>query len=936
MTQELSFGALLRKARKQQRLTQEHLAQATCCALDTIKKLEGNRRRPSRHLAEHLAAALALDDAARKAFLAAARQPANVEPPAAQASTSIPVTIVRRHFPRAVSPFVGRHRELHHLIACLHNRDTRLVTLVAPGGMGKTRLALAAAEQLAQQGAFREGVAFADLTAIDTTDELDIALAAALGLPGDRHSPSPRSQILDYLRTKHVLLILDNCEQILDQLAVLAVVLLDEAPEVTLLATSRERLGLQAEYVFLLGGMETGDDSVALFIASARCAQPDFTLEAHLQPLVQAICTQLSGMPLAIELAARWANTLSLTVISAELAHGYELLASHSRDRAERHRSIRAVCEATWAQLQPADQLVFSRVAVFRGGATWPALQTVTGATPWQIQALVERALIRFDARSERYIVHELLRQHAEERLQADPAAEQSARARHAAHFLGYLAACTARLKGPDQWATLAVINADIENLRAAWRWASRNGSIDLIAPAIEALSLTYAWLGHHAEGLAVLELTIATLRHTTPSFAAALRTAQAYFALCCGNRAQACDLLSEAQALLAGAAPNATTTLITAGVLLQVGRTLAHQAFAAAYDALIQSAATYAMLDDRWGVATAQAELGYLLTTMSTRYDEARVLLEQSASGFRALGDQIGLSEALMHLCRTNRNIGHFPEALATAREVYAIAEANGNVRLLAQAGSTLGTMLIIGNAYDEAYVTLDAALNLTYELGRRSDVPNLCCAQGYGAAFLGRYREARDAYQRGLRMAEQLGDELERCSLLSGLAGTALAEGAYAEAFYLADEALALSDRLGEGYLRSRTLPYRALAMRRLDIGDRGRGDTLAMLRLGITARCEILMGLWVAALLLADAGEATSAAEVFALSEQQRHLDNAWLQDIALRELRATIAALSPAVVAQARERWAQHDPWSALEELCTELEVKWLHAQATADC
>jgi predicted ATPase/tetratricopeptide (TPR) repeat protein len=793
--------------------------------------------------------------------------------------------------------------------------------------MGKTRLALAAAEQLASQAVFREGVAFADLTAIDTTDELDIALAAALGLPSDRHSPSPRSQVLDYLRTKQVLLILDNCEQIRDQLATLAVVLLDEAPEVTLLATSRERLGLQAERVFLLDGMDAHDDGVALFIASARCAQPDFALDAHVRFLVQAICARLSGMPLAIELAARWANTLSLTVINDELAHSYALLASHSRDRPERHRSIRTVCEAAWIQLQPADQLVFAQIAVFRGGATWQAIHAVTGATPWQIQALVERALMRFDPRSERYIVHELLRQHAEERLQNDPAAEQSARARHAACFLGYLAACTNRLKGADQWATLAVINADIENLRAAWRWASRNGSIDLIAPAIEALSLTYAWLGHHAEGLAVLELTIATLRHTTPSFAAALRTAQAYFALNCGKRAQALDLLGEAQALLARSERDATVDATLAGVLLQLGRTLAHNDFAAAYSALTRSKAQYEALNNRWGEATALAELGRLLTNMSANYSEARVLLGRSAAGFRALGDQIGLSEALMTLCRTNRNIGLFPEALATAREVFAIAEASGNTQLLAQAGSTLGTMLAIGNQYEEAYTRLAAALDLTHELGRRNELPNLYCAQGYVAAFLGRYTEARIAYTSGLRIAQQIGDELERCSLLSGLAGLALAERCYSEALSLADAALTLSDQLGEGYLRSRSLPYRALALRGLRSGDRGRSDAVATLRLGLAARSEILVVLWVVALLLADAGELTRAAEVFLLSEQKRLLDNVWLQDIALRELRAMMAGLPPATVSQARARWAQHDIWVAVDELCTELETVW---------
>lgn len=937
MDSGLPFGALLRRSRKGCRLTQEALAQAASCALDTIKKLEGNRRRPSRHLAVQLADVLGLEGDRREAFLAAARRPADMASLSSQAERPIEaaapatLTIARRHVPRGATPFIGRQRELNDLIAHLRDPDVRLVALVAPGGMGKTRLALAAAEQLAQQHAFRDGVAFADLTAIDTTAELEIALADGLGLPLDSRGPSPRRQLLDYLQSKELLLLLDNCEQLLGGLAELTAAILHEAPEVSLLATSRERLGLQAERVLPLDGLDVGDDGAALFAISARCTRPDFELDAHSRLLVEAICTRLGGMPLAIELAARWTNTLSLTAIGDELAHSQALLVSKASDSSERHRSVRAVCAASWAQLPPADQAVFARMAVFRGGATRPAIQAVTGTTLWQLQTLVEQALIRFDPRCERYEIHELLRQYAEEQLGNDALEERAAHERHARYFLGALADREGALKGAQQWETLATISAEIENVRAAWRWAAETHAVDLLASAIEALSLTYAWLGQHEEGLEAMRLAAAATGNALSQPAAMLRatllTAQARFALLCGNRAHALDLLEQAEALLAVAGGGTAIDTAMAELLLERGRSLAHQDFAAAHNALTRSKALWEVLSNRWGVATSLAELGYLLTNMSPNYSEAKALLERSAACYRVLGDQIGLSEALMRLCLTNRNIGHFPEALAIAREVYAIAEANGNARLLAQAGSTLGTMLAICSQYQEAYARLTAALSLTQELGRRRDLPNLYCVQGYVAAFLGHYQEARNSYNHGLHIAQQLGDELERCSLLSGLAGTALAEGIYAEALSLANEALLLSDRLGEGYVRSRTLPYRALAMRGLGIGDCGRSDALVTLRLGLTARSEILVALWAVALLLADAGELTRTAQVFALSEQQRQLDNVWLQDLALRELQSIIARLPPGVAAQARSRWEQHDSWSALEELCAELEESW---------
>jgi predicted ATPase/tetratricopeptide (TPR) repeat protein/DNA-binding XRE family transcriptional regulator len=929
---------LLRSSRKLRRLTQEALAQAAACALDTIKKLEGDRRRPSRHLARQLADVLRLEGDAREVFLVAARCPTHAPPTSNQATHAnglvpalSPIT-VRHRLPRAALPFIGRQRELSHLLAALCDPAIQLLTLVAPGGMGKTRLALAAAEQLVQQQAFRDGVAWVDFTAIDTTEGLELTLAHAIGLPLDSHGPAPRRQLLDYLQAKRLLLLLDNCEHLRDALAELAASILREAPEVVLIVTSRERLGLQAERILPLEGMDANDDGANLFAASARCAQPDFTLDAESRPLVQAICSRLSGMPLAIELAARWINTLSLTTIGHELAQSDALLVSRVSDRAERHRSVRAVCEASLARLLPADQTVFARSAVFRGGARWEALQTVTGTTLWQLQALVEHALLRFDPRLERYTFHELLRQYAEERLGSNVAYEQAVRERHAAYFLGALANKERALKGVGQWEALAAISAERENLRAAWRWAVENRAIQLMVAATEALTLAYAWLGYHEAGLDAMRLATEAMHSSTsppaPVDQATLLVAHARFALLCGQRMQALDLLEQAEQLLvAGRDDSIATDMVHTRVLLERGRSLAHQDFCAAHADFTRSKTLSAKLGDHWGEATTLAELGYLLTSMSPNFGEAKLLLEQSAAHFRTLGDQIGLSEALMHLCRTNRNLGNFPQALVTAREVYAIAEGHGNARLLAQAGSTLGTMLAIGNHYHEAYERLNAALQLTHELGRRGELPNLYCAKGYVAAFLGRYGEARSAYHHGLQLAQQLGDELERCSLLSGLAGTALAEGAYAEAFGLADAAVALSDRLGEGYLRSRSLPYRALALRRLGIGDCGRRDALATLRLGLTARSEILVALWVVALLLADGGQTRRAAEVFALGEMKRQLDNQWLQDIGLHELRSIIAGLPLQVVAQAQARWAQHDIWSALEELCAELEAGW---------
>ena len=249
--QEIEFGRLLHRLRKANSLTQEALAQQAFCAVDTVKKIERGVRRPSRQLAEQFADCLALSGDERAAFLAAARAhaaaPARRKRKAAQA--------VLAQWPHALTPFVGRSADLAALAAAFADPTTRLVTIVGPGGIGKTRLAAAAGEQLLAAPRFEDGVYFVPLAGLDDANQIIVAVAEALAFPVDGSTQQPRAlrrQLFDYLQAKRLLLILDNVEHLLgspgasgEDAADLVTALLGHAPDVALLATSRERLQLR-------------------------------------------------------------------------------------------------------------------------------------------------------------------------------------------------------------------------------------------------------------------------------------------------------------------------------------------------------------------------------------------------------------------------------------------------------------------------------------------------------------------------------------------------------------------------------------------------------------------------------------------------------------------------------------------------------------------
>ena len=398
------------------------------------------------------------------------------------------------NLPAQTTPFVGREHELDELIQLLDSPDARLITILGPGGMGKSRLGMAVGEH--QVGKFTDGIYFIELAPLSTIDNISSAIASAINYQFKSDGRTPQEQIVEYLADKNLLLIMDNYEHLLDGAQLMADIL-TASSDVKIVVTSRQRLQLLGEVLFHLTGMdfpewETLEDAnqyaaVKLFVSSAKRIQLDFELTAHNMNDVAQICQLVEGMPLGIELAASWSDMLSPEEITEELSQSMDFL--EKDDNAQNaHRSIRSIMDYSWKQMTDVEQQVFMKLAVFRGGFTRKAAQDVAGANLRILQSLVNKSLIRRNADSGRYVIHALLREFTNHQLKLSQ--NSSIYPKFSQYYLDFLSKQEKKLQGSEQLDALNRIDVEFENIRRAWQWAVQTRDFDGIGKAIEGISV--------------------------------------------------------------------------------------------------------------------------------------------------------------------------------------------------------------------------------------------------------------------------------------------------------------------------------------------------------------------------------------------------------------------------------------------------------------
>ena len=673
------------------------------------------------------------------------------------------------NLPPPPSAFVGRLPELAWIEGRLARSDCRLITIGGPGGIGKTRLAQEAAR--AQVGRFLNGVVFTPLaglqadSAAETREAAATAVAASLGLSFQGQDTAV-NELIDYLRQRETLLVLDNFEHFLAAAGLLRQIL-QEAPDVKLLITSRERLRLPEEHLLDLGGLpqpeeDTADifQSEAAQLFAACAARTGMSLPAGPEdgPAVRRICRLTQGVPLALELAASWLRALTCAEIAAEIEDSLSFLASSAPHLPERHRSMQAVFDHSWQMLTKEEQAAARRLSVFHGPFRRDAAVAVAGVSLADLLALVDKSLLRRENGC--FSAHELLRQyaaaHLAERLEEKEAAEE-ARGRYYARFLQRR---EESLGGAAQADALADIQAEIENIHAAWRWAVcqplTQAKRTFLDDVLEALYLFY-WLSSWLqEGHTAFSRAAAAVNQTGDTLLAArIKWRQGEFGLWLGH-------YEEAEALFT----DSIVVLRCAGQTVELAKAVeAHGRlhywrgrFAPARRCFAESLRLSREVGFLAGQAQALNSLANVLSEETADYEAPRRHYAESLALYRQLGDKVGVAKLLLNQGVLAQTDGEYAQAKRLYEESLQLYREAAYQYGVSAALSHLGQAATLLEAYDEARELLEQSLALHRESGNRPAAAATLRQLGRAMCRSGQSAAARQYLAEALQLAHEL----------------------------------------------------------------------------------------------------------------------------------------------------------------------------------
>lgn len=736
------------------------------------------------------------------------------------------------NFPNFLTPFIGRTLELAELSRLF--AETRLLTLLGFGGAGKSRLAVAFARE--QVHLIRDGAVFIELAALDDASHIPRAVLEALKL---EVSPQqvPLSQLLNYLKDKEVLLVFDNFEHLLEGSS-LIIEILEASAASKAIVTSREALDFHAELIYDVGGLNYPDavieapeayDAVTLFLRSARRANPNFTLTAENKAAVIRLCQMVQGFPLGLELAASWLRLLGPQDIVEEVVRNLDVLAVSHKDLSERHRSMRAVFEHSWALLSDSEQEALKTLAVFRGGFSKDAAEVVTGTKLRTLLSLINKSLLQRtqEGRFERHVV---VWQFSFEKLAENRKQLTVFKRRHAEYFAELAEKSASNLSGAKQLTYLENLDRELNNFRAALNWTHQEDP-QLSLRLAAALSRYWEMRGYYTEGSNWLTKVLTLAKAVAyPELRASALNGLGNISRLQGNLPQARASLEESLSIYRqmGLEPNIAQVLSNLGLVLRtqgeyaqarellleslalqrkytndrgiamVLNNLAIVAFwygdnGEAQHLLEESLTIVRKLEDNFGIANVLNNLGNALRCQG-HYPAAQKVQEESLAIFRILKGQHGISQVLNNLALVAIELGRYDRAFDYLQEGLALKREAKDLMGEAQVLTNLGSVALCTDNLSEAAQYLAQALQLHQAFQDRVGIAVTRNIQGDVARAQKDYARAKNLHLEALDLFEQLEDKLGQAEALANLGHIAYFECDYLQAEKLCKESLKL----------------------------------------------------------------------------------------------------------------------------------------------
>jgi predicted ATPase/DNA-binding SARP family transcriptional activator len=705
--------------------------------------------------------------------------------------------IAASNLPASTTPFVGRVRELSEIAALLANADCRLLTLTGLGGVGKTRLAREVAAS--QMAAFAHGVHYASFGALGTPEQIAAMLAQSLDIPLVGTVDS-KPALLAYLREKEMLLVLDDLEHLLEGTSLL-IEILQAAPGIKLLVTSRERLNLRGEWVYALAGLECAPeehiadlvncDAVQLFLQTARRVHLGFQVQAGEHLHLARMCTLVAGLPLAIELAASWVRVLSLEAIADEIAQQLDFLAVATRDRPERHRSIRAVFDHSWRRLSEQERDVFSRLSAFRGSFRLQEAKQITEASLPILSALVDKSLLQ-RLPSGRYQIHELLRQYAHEQLEQVYGELARVRDMHCQIYAALVMQHHQASKSVPHHKIVRAISVDLENILTAWRWAVERQDLEAVAAMSQGLADYFQLVAAFRDGEALFRETLEQLGwpEEGDTQAAAgnvlaweLLSIQAMFSLYLGQLPQARADLARCEAFFDrhGVIERVAHCQFFLGEIARfLGELLSAQEF------YCQSLANYRQIEDLAAVGFCLNGLGLVSSALNEPV-QARSHFQDSLVAFVGTNHEMGQAIASINLADLLTKMGDHAAAGDILDKGYALCQALGHRWGMAVCLRHLGDIANLEDRVEDAKAAYLESLGILQDIGQQQTAASCLIKLGQVCTELGQYTEARQHLKKALAVTNELQDASQMMDAAVSLASLLAAEGEWERALEL-----------------------------------------------------------------------------------------------------------------------------------------------------